>query len=65
MLIGFRTTDSRIADFDRFKGTDIRQELLLLLKDLPILYDDVCGKTAGLIDILHYYAAFVDFISPR
>lgn len=47
------------------KGTDIRQELLLLLKDLPTLYDDICGKTARLTDILYYYAAFVDFISPR
>jgi hypothetical protein len=48
-----------------FQGTDIRQELLLLLKDLPKIFDDVCGKTARLTDILLYYAAFVDFISPR
>ncbi|XP_028399693.1 CDK5 regulatory subunit-associated protein 3-like [Dendronephthya gigantea] len=47
------------------KGTDIREELLLLLNDLPMLYDDVCGKTTRLNDILHFYVAFVDFISPR
>lgn len=37
----------------------------MLLKDLPILYQDVCDRTAKLNEVLNYYAAFVDFISPR
>ncbi|XP_046846855.1 CDK5 regulatory subunit-associated protein 3-like [Xenia sp. Carnegie-2017] len=47
------------------QGVNVRQELLLLLKELPDVYDDICRKVANCNDILDYYVAFVDFISPK
>ncbi|KAK3700499.1 hypothetical protein QZH41_015723 [Actinostola sp. cb2023] len=60
----FKEQYKTVCDKMGIKGDKIKSELMDLLSELPKIYSDVAQATQKCTDIVDYYTAFVEFVSP-